>query len=351
MQTPTDKDLFDLIKETYPLNPRTDFVFDTEVELREAARKLNRKRSFKRIIGVRKEKSEPQKRRIKNLFITVAMSIALVFGISFISPAFANTFKSIPIIGSIFKIIGDKGLQEAEKSGLSKKTNKSISVGDSSFMITDVIYDGSRLSLGYILRNYPKSDDFYDSQNVTFKIDKKNFNWGGNINGEFINDTDYAGVINLVPEKREKNSFDLSISIKEFNGKKGNWHLNIPVSKITGKSFLVTKQAFYNDYTITMKKVTFTPTTTEINFDVTEPVGRSITTGTTFRLYDDKGKELKGMSTTSFGLDRKGKRTENIIVQYEPIKTIPDYIIFKGYFGDSKVEMEGLRMKIPPSKI
>lgn len=253
-------------------------------------------------------------------------------------------------MGSIFKTLGDKGLQEAEKSGLTTKKNKMISVGDSSLMITDVIYDGSRVSLGYILRNYPKAADFPNLQNTTFRIDKKIFNWGGDSHGEFINDTDYAGIINLIPEQFLGKSFDLSISIKEFNDKKGNWNLNIPVSKIKGASFLVTKQASYRGYTITMKKVTFTPATTEINFDVTNPVGRSITTGTTFRLYDDKGNELKGMGSTSDGMIRKGKETESITVQYDPIKTIPDYTIFKVYIGNSKVEMEGLKMKIPLEK-
>ncbi|MEO2075961.1 MAG: stage II sporulation protein P [Bacillus sp. (in: firmicutes)] len=43
----TDKDLFDLIKETYPLNPREDFVLETSNKLRQKARKLTRKRRVK----------------------------------------------------------------------------------------------------------------------------------------------------------------------------------------------------------------------------------------------------------------------------------------------------------------
>lgn len=45
----SDKDLFDLIKETYPLNPKADFVSGTEVKLRQTARKVNRKRNLKRL--------------------------------------------------------------------------------------------------------------------------------------------------------------------------------------------------------------------------------------------------------------------------------------------------------------
>lgn len=44
----TDKELFELIKETYPLNPSEDFVSATDVKLRHLARKINRKRNLKR---------------------------------------------------------------------------------------------------------------------------------------------------------------------------------------------------------------------------------------------------------------------------------------------------------------
>ncbi|MBZ5753041.1 stage II sporulation protein P [Metabacillus rhizolycopersici] len=43
----TDKDLFNLIKEAYPLNPREEFVSSTSNKLRQSARKLNRKSRIK----------------------------------------------------------------------------------------------------------------------------------------------------------------------------------------------------------------------------------------------------------------------------------------------------------------
>jgi stage II sporulation protein P len=43
----TNKNLFDLIKETYPLNPSTTFVSETENKLRQTARKLHRNRKIK----------------------------------------------------------------------------------------------------------------------------------------------------------------------------------------------------------------------------------------------------------------------------------------------------------------
>lgn len=43
----TNKDLFDLIKETYPLNPSPTFITTTESKLRQTARRLNRKQQLR----------------------------------------------------------------------------------------------------------------------------------------------------------------------------------------------------------------------------------------------------------------------------------------------------------------
>ncbi|MDR6121267.1 stage II sporulation protein P [Bacillus sp. SLBN-46] len=43
----TEKELFDLMKEAYPLQPREEFVSDTSNKLRQKARKLNRNRRMK----------------------------------------------------------------------------------------------------------------------------------------------------------------------------------------------------------------------------------------------------------------------------------------------------------------
>ncbi|OIK09288.1 hypothetical protein BIV60_24430 [Bacillus sp. MUM 116] len=44
----TEKELFDLIKETYPMNPRHDFVSATDTKLRQSAKNLSKKRKIKR---------------------------------------------------------------------------------------------------------------------------------------------------------------------------------------------------------------------------------------------------------------------------------------------------------------
>ncbi|WP_342577994.1 DUF4179 domain-containing protein [Psychrobacillus sp. FSL K6-2843] len=300
--------------------------------------------------GVRKAKLENQKRRIKNPVIAVAMVGVLMFGASSISPAFASTLQSIPIIGSIFGTVGDIGLKEADKSGLSQITNETFSVGESSFMIREAIYDGSRLSLGFIITNYSNELPF---KKAAYKIDEMNFYGGASSQGEFINDKDYAGIISfIVPNELKRDSFNFSISFDEFNGKKGNWNLNIPVTKIEGESFLVMDEATSKDYKIKMKKVTFTSATTEINFDLTEPINaEELNQIIRFRLYDDQGNVVKELSAGGGGCSDceniDGKITLDTSVQYEPLKHIPDYLIIEPYISSTSENIAELRMEIP----
>lgn len=302
------------------------------------------------MIGISKAKSEHKKRRIINPLISVAITIILVLGISLVSPAVASTLQSLPFVGSIFGMVGDKGMQQADSQGFTKGLSQEISVGDSSFVITDLIYDGSRLSLGFIVTNYQNENPFTDA---SFKIDGEDFYGGASSQGELINDTDYAGVFTLtVPNELKRVSFNLVIKVKEFNGEKGTWKFTIPVSKIAGEYFLMNEQVASKDYNIRMKKITFTPATTEINFDLTEPVNvQELNQIIRFRLFDDKGNMLEELSAGGGGCSNcetiDGKITVDTSVQYEPMEYIPEFIIIEPYISASGESINELRMKIP----
>jgi hypothetical protein len=246
-------------------------------------------------------------------------------------------------------MVGDNGLKEADKSGLSQITNETFSVGESSFMIREAIYDGSRLSLGFVITNYSNELPF---NNASFKIDEMDFHGGASSQGEFINEEDYAGVISfIIPNELKKDFFDFFISFKEFNGQKGNWNVNIPITKIEGESFLVMEEATSKDYKIRMKKVTFTSATTEINLELTEPINaEELNQIIRFRLYDDKGNVLKEISAGGGGCSDceniDGKIKMDASVQYEPLKHIPDFLIIEPYISSTGENVDELRMKI-----
>jgi hypothetical protein len=70
-----------------------------------------------------------------------------IIGSGFVSPVMADTLKQIPVVGSIFKDIDDKGLNVAEEKGLSTAPNQSVTHDGVTLKVTDAYYDGSRLAL------------------------------------------------------------------------------------------------------------------------------------------------------------------------------------------------------------
>jgi hypothetical protein len=84
----------------------------------------------------------------KSLVAAAAAAVlgAGIIGSGFISPVMAETLKQIPVVGSIFKGIDDKGLNAAEEKGLSTAPNLSVTHDGVTLKVTDAYYDGSRLA-------------------------------------------------------------------------------------------------------------------------------------------------------------------------------------------------------------
>jgi hypothetical protein len=84
----------------------------------------------------------------KSLVVASAVAVlgAGIIGSGFVSPVMAETLKQIPVVGSIFKGIDDKGLNAAEEKGLSTAPNQSVTHDGVTLKVTDAYYDGSRLA-------------------------------------------------------------------------------------------------------------------------------------------------------------------------------------------------------------
>nr|WP_269448656.1 DUF4179 domain-containing protein [Metabacillus kandeliae] len=161
--------------------------------------------------------------------LSAVIVLSLFFASSF-SPAFAHKLKSLPVISAIFASFGDQGLQQAEKQELSHKTNQFVTIGKSTFQLTDVVYDGARLFLGYHIANYQKEDELIFSKSALY-INGKKFSGGGSGSGAVIQPHEYAGVrtYDLPAEIRDQKG----IATLVFNAKQ-KLHFPIQVSKGAG---------------------------------------------------------------------------------------------------------------------
>lgn len=109
-----------------------------------------------RIADIRQinEQISRSSRRFYRLGRLVAATVAGVLllgagmvGLGYISPAFADSMRSVPVLGSLFSIHGDKGLQAAADNGLVQPVVVSETQGDITISVRNVIYDGTRIVL------------------------------------------------------------------------------------------------------------------------------------------------------------------------------------------------------------
>ncbi|MGE7828269.1 DUF4179 domain-containing protein [Paenibacillus sp. NPDC093718] len=82
--------------------------------------------------------------------VTVAVVLLLgtgMAGLGYFSPAFADSMRSVPLIGSLFSLYGDKGMQAAAENGLVQPVAVTETHGDTTISVRNVIYDGARIVL------------------------------------------------------------------------------------------------------------------------------------------------------------------------------------------------------------
>lgn len=109
-----------------------------------------------RIADIRQinEQAGRSPRRFYRLRRLVAVTVAGVLllgvgmaGLGYISPAFADSMRSVPVLGSLFSMYGDRGLQAAAENGLVQPVVVKETRGDITISVRNVIYDGTRIVL------------------------------------------------------------------------------------------------------------------------------------------------------------------------------------------------------------
>ncbi|WP_150269609.1 DUF4179 domain-containing protein [Paenibacillus tepidiphilus] len=105
-------------------------------------------------------------RRLLRWAAVTAASLLLLgagmLGLGYISPAFADSMRTVPVLGSLFSQYGDKGLQAAEEQGLVQPLELTETRGDTTISVRNVIYDGTRI----VLEVHRESEGSFYSQDL-----------------------------------------------------------------------------------------------------------------------------------------------------------------------------------------
>lgn len=291
--------------------------------------------------------SLPKRKSYFRLYSSAAAVLiigALMFGASYMSPTVAETMRSVPVIGSIFKMVGDVGTQKGEKEGLTTLLGQQAEINGQVITFTESLYDGSKIHIGYLIESYTQEKDMLSTDflsDIRFTIDGKGVSYGMSANGKELENGDYAGIISIRIHDSLPDQFTLGIGSQKDSA----LNLELEITKQgENRSFLVNQTVETDDLTMHVDKVTFYPTSTEIAF-------RQVMDVHTFenkkyewldyQVVDDQGRVLQPLSGGGLGGPEKdGKLVQSMTYYFEPFEEIPRSLTIKPYLvvGNENVE-------------
>ncbi|MFC6651322.1 DUF4179 domain-containing protein [Paenibacillus rhizoplanae] len=305
---------------------------------------------------------------------SVAAGLVIIISLGFISPAMAETLKQLPFLESVFNLVGDAGLQKANKAGLTTNVQQSVTQDGTTISVSEQMYDGSRLSVVLTRAQTDGSDkgkwldltrmgeEAGGINNIEFRVNGKSVNTGNSMASGGTGEPDSVIVTALneanlqVPE-----SFDLTMLVS-INGIKKPFRFEFPVSKNTlGDLVLVPGEVKVHDpIHLQHTRLELSQTSTRLLTEVTGDPGAdnkaieeaipdkykqqgSFNLG--FELWDGQGQEAVMVDGSSRG--NVDKLTYSNV--FEPFEKKPEEIIIKAFVikDEKKLYIPELEMTVP----
>ncbi|WP_077212112.1 DUF4179 domain-containing protein [Bacillus dakarensis] len=325
-------------------------------------------RSVPTMIDVRVEETLrrlPRKKTVKKKIYyglsAAAVAVLMTFGLSVISPSFANTIKEIPIIGSAFEFVGNIGVKKGKEEGLTTELGEQIEIDGQLITFTETLYDGGEIHIGYIAQRNEDNTNPHFMNHLELFIDGKRIgSYGMGGNESKIENGMYAGTISIRVREEIPDSFVLGI--RPHEGK--SWSVELQVEmKGEHQTFIVNKVEQNDDLSILFDKVNFFPTSTEISLRLVmdeEAFSKNKYRDLGYVVIDDKGRVLQPFSGGGGGGGPvNGKVIHNFKQYYEPLQPTPETITIKPYLMDfsesaptrKRVKWEGEKITLSQGEI
>lgn len=293
--------------------------------------------------------TEPAKKRSSRVrkaavltAVVASMGITLV-GAGFLSPTLAQSLKSIPVLGSIFKLRGDAGLQKADQEGLVSVINESIEQDGITLIVPKVTYDGVRVAFE-LTRQAPKGTKgvLLDLRAVfEDRVPKGAFDrirvsmpgaYGSLGFGTPTNEPSESVIVKLnelsgnIPDQ-----FDMSVKVW-LKGYEQPYELTVPVTKNTKDNIILVPEEptkSYENINFTIEKLELTPISTNIRLKLTGEPSIGGLSDIDADIIDEEGRKLEGLS----GRGVKGDTfyTWTSEKTYEPFPAKPKKVTVKPY--------------------
>lgn len=274
----------------------------------------------------------------------ISASFVVIIGMSYLSPTFAESLKSLPMVKSVFELVGGVDMRRGSELLLTTELGQEIYIKDQVVTFTESLYDGSKINLSWTV---PSSDPnpWAFKENIIFTINGKRVeSYGSNTSYEKLGNGNYAGTISISAEEELPKSFMLGL----LSPDETITYAYIPVEqKGEYQTFEIDQLTSWNDIQVEYRALTLYPTTTELSFNLrnTDSVFWD------YQVIDDQGRVLQPISVGGHDY----KEENNFKAYFEPFDT-PNKISIRPYFanrsGETKIsgEWKGKRMTLDQGK-
>ncbi|WP_339265307.1 DUF4179 domain-containing protein [Paenibacillus sp. FSL W8-0187] len=297
-----------------------------------------------------KNRSQRIVRRLLLTAVGTLTACAVILGSGFVFPVMASVLQEIPFVGSVFQYVRDIGLKTASEKGMTAQLEQSVNDNGITLQIQEVMYDGDRLSIGYIQQ---VEDGFFDmggpTNGIKFKIDGKPYADSVGASGpQAIDSKTGVGQISLQPFKQKlPDEFELTIEVAAVGGVKGHWDFSIPVKKtVSGmKSWMPMMSATDGETTLLIKKIGIKPGTgtMDVELEYRRPAAKAQDPMYDIQAITDTGIELEYYAMVGDGYVKDDTHIQLGTFQFEVPLVTPKSITLRPYLrGD--VPVYGIRV-------
>lgn len=135
--------------------------------------------------------------------------------------------KSIPVIGSVFEVVGDIGAKRGSQLHLATRLGQQVQFEDYAVTFTESLYDGSNIHLGLTAPS-DHGDPMTFVSDVLFTVDGQRLSsYGVGASGKMLDDGTYAGTLSISADDRLPDAFVLGILSRD----ESTTYAQIPVER------------------------------------------------------------------------------------------------------------------------
>ncbi|MFF2480217.1 DUF4179 domain-containing protein [Paenibacillus sp. NPDC058071] len=283
----------------------------------------------------------------------------------FVVPTMASALSHLPIVGGLFSQKGDAGLKAASSQGLVSEAAASDTHKGVTFSISDVVYDGARISMVltrtsedgknepldkwtkayFHERSASRSESETNAGLLQFWADQQKLNVGWSLASDI--GYHHSAILTIEPDPVNLESFhlpdefQLAIQIRDSKLKQ-DFKLDLPVKKIAAEKVIVLSESDIKSTTqfdMTVKRIELTPITLRADIALTAKEGsegetiKEIGDSLQYEIWNERGEMAQAMGYRGSEI---GDSDYVRSLMFEPFTEIPQSIIIKPYTWDGK---------------